>query len=138
MKLRFLVALVVVLPLLGCAQGADAATLRGPTWQLDSLRGQAVAASPEVTAVFTDDAQVAGSAGCNRYFGSAAVDGDKLTVGALGSTMMACEPASVMEQEATYLKTLETAARWEATADRLTVRDASGSVLLTYVRQPGA
>lgn len=138
MRLRFLAALVVVLPLLGCAPAADAATLRGPTWQLDSLRGQAVAASPAVTAVFTEDDRVAGSAGCNRYFGSAAVDGDKLTVQALGSTMMACEPTSVMEQEATYLQTLEAADRWEATAERLTIRDSSGAVLLTYVRQPGA
>ena len=138
MKLRFLAALVVVLPLLGCAPAADPATLWGPTWQLDSLRGQAVAASPAVTAVFAEDDGVTGSAGCNRYFGSAGVDGDKLTVQAVGSTMMACEPTSVMEQEANYLRTLEAADRWEATAERLTIRDSSGAVVLTYVRQPGA
>lgn len=135
MKLRILAAtLLAVLPVLGCSAAGDTAALVGPTWRLTTLRDEPVAATPEVTAVFAPDGKIAGSGGCNRYFGAATATGDTLKISPLASTMMACEPQTVMAQEAHYLQTLEAAAHWGVVGDTLTISDASGAALLTYVR----
>lgn len=42
---------------------------------------------------------MAGTAGCNHYFGSARAEAGRLWVGPLGSTLMACDPDAVMAQE---------------------------------------
>jgi len=55
-----------------------------------------------ITAMF-EDGQLRGSAGCNSYFGSYQVSGDKIRVGDLALTEMAClEPAGLMEQELVF------------------------------------
>ena len=54
-----------------------------------------------------EDGQVTGSAGCNSYFGSYKARSGDITVGAVGSTQMACvDPGGVMEQEQEFLKHL--------------------------------
>jgi heat shock protein HslJ len=56
-----------------------------------------------ITATF-EDGQVRGSAGCNSYFGSYQVNGDKISVGQMGITEMAClEPEGVMDQELMFV-----------------------------------
>ena len=51
----------------------------------------------EVTAAF-EDGQVSGKGGCNRYMGPYQRDGDRIALGPLASTMMACpEPAMSVE-----------------------------------------
>lgn len=135
MKLRILAATVLaVLPLLGCSTAGDTGAIVGPTWRLTVLRGEAVEATPEVTAVFAADGTVAGSGGCNRYHGGATATADTLKVSLLASTLMACEPQTVMDREARYLQTLEAAVHWGVVGDTLTITDASGAALLTYVR----
>jgi heat shock protein HslJ len=53
-----------------------------------------------------EDGRVAGNGGCNNFFGTYTVDGNQLTISALGSTMMACLPEEVMQQEAQVLALL--------------------------------
>lgn len=134
MRLRALAAvvLVLVLPMLGCTASDDATQLQGPTWRSVEMRGEPVTEDPPVTATFAADDTVAGSSGCNRYTGPATVTGDRLEVGPLASTMMACEPATVMDREAAYLQALESADRWERDGDRLRVRDTDGTVVLVF------
>lgn len=132
MGLRALAALVLVLPLLGCTASDDATQLQGPTWRSVEVLGDPVTEDPPVTATFAADDTVAGSSGCNRYTGPARVTGDRLEVGPLASTMMACEPTTVMERESAYLQALESADRWERDGDRLRVRDTAGAVVLVF------
>lgn len=47
-----------------------------------------------------------GRASCNSYFGSYKKDGDNISFSDTGSTLMACFPNSVMEQETKYMKVL--------------------------------
>jgi len=57
-----------------------------------------------ITAKFTDDSKITGSAGCNHYGGEYLLDGANLSISSLFSTLMYCtEPEGVMEQEARYL-----------------------------------
>jgi heat shock protein HslJ/predicted small secreted protein len=106
--------------------------LAGPTWRLVTLEGREALAGVRVTAVFGDDSRVSGSGGCNRYFGRAAVSGEQLTVGLLGTTMMYCGAEGVMAQEAAYHSALEKAKVYRVVDGRLQLGPAAGVVTLVY------
>ncbi len=111
--------------------------LQGVRWVLVSYLNAAgetveALADHEVTAEFNADGQLGGSGGCNRYFASYTVDGDALTIGQAGSTMMACEPAEVMEQEAQFLAALTAAAGWSIADNQLHILDANGQTVALF------
>jgi heat shock protein HslJ len=119
------------------ASPAAATPLEGALWRLASYvndQGTLVQVLPDaqITIQF-QEGQVAGSAGCNRYFASYQLDGDRLTVGPTGTTMMACQ-AEVSEQERLYLAALENAASVRIVEDRLELVDAQGSTVLAFDR----
>lgn len=112
---------------------AASAALVGKTWRLSQLDGQPVIDGASVTAEFTDEARVAGKAGCNQYMGSArAEDGGKLTVGPLASTLMACSPQAVMDQETRYLAALQAATTFAVGGDELRLGPAGRAATLVY------
>jgi heat shock protein HslJ len=79
---------------------------------------------------------VTGRAGCNLYFGGARAEaGGTLAVGPLATTMMACSPQTVMEQETAYLAALQAAARYSVTGDELRLGPtAAGTTLVLSSR----
>src|SRR6185503_8711260 len=72
------------------APGAASVPLVGPTWRLVSVGGRTVLPGTRVTAVFAEGDRVAGSAGCNSYFGRATVTVSRMAVGGVGRTLMYC------------------------------------------------
>lgn len=111
------------------------APLVGTRWVLESLAGpggETVPALPdrEVTAEFSDG-RLSGNGGCNNYFGGYTVDGANLSVGQVGSTMMACMPEAIMQQESRYFANLQAAATYTITDGRLMISNAAGDVILT-------
>jgi len=120
----------------GEATGNGASALQGTRWVLVSYRDAAgeiadALADREVTAEFGADGQMGGNAGCNSYFAAYTVDGRALTIGQAGSTMMACMPETVMQQEAGFLAALQSAATYAIAGDTLTLSDAAGDTALT-------
>lgn len=106
--------------------------IAGPEWKLEDLLGGGVIDRSNVTLTLGPDGQASGSGGCNRFFGSWAVKGSTLTLGKMGSTMMACDPA-LMTQEGKFLRSLEGASTYSFTADgALVVTTAQGP--LTFRR----
>jgi heat shock protein HslJ len=76
---------------------------------------------------------LSGSGGCNTYNTTYAVDGEQLTIGGgIMSTKMACEQ-DVMDQEAAYFAALAEAASYEIQGSTLTLSDADGRFLLSFV-----
>ncbi|MCX4779441.1 META domain-containing protein [Streptomyces sp. NBC_01264] len=79
---------------------APNAPLVATQWTVDSLvKGESASSVPagaEGRARFTvaADGNISGNLGCNRFNASAAVEGNRITVGPLTSTRMACEGAS--------------------------------------------
>jgi heat shock protein HslJ len=73
--------------------------------------GRPVIDSSASTITFEADGRVSGRGGCNRYFGTSTTAGELLSVGALGSTKMACAPA-LMDQETRFFQALGSAERW--------------------------
>ena len=137
---RLLVATMTTALLVGAcaAAGGSGGTIEGIRWIATSVAVdgtlEAIPAGVTADATFAKGT-VAGFSGCNTYTGPATIDGSKLTIGTLTSTMMACvDPA--MALETAYLKALPLATSYTATADKLTLFDKDGKELIVY--EPGA
>ncbi|WP_332743931.1 META domain-containing protein [Hydrogenophaga sp.] len=104
----------LLLSLTACALPAPpgAAPLVGSEWQLEDLGGRGVLDRVQATLAFPEAGRVAGSSSCNRFFGSYTLMQDRIALGQLGGTRMACAPA-VDEQETRYLDALQKAQRLE-------------------------
>jgi heat shock protein HslJ len=118
---------------------AEQASLEGTTWQLTGYNtGSAISSlvlDTEITAVL-DGEQITGSAGCNRYFGGYTLDGERIEVGPVANTEMFCvDPEGLMEQEQAYLKALSDIDSYAINRESLTLFDAEGTRLLTFVAQ---
>lgn len=137
---RGAVVVVGVMGLAGCFSGnatspSDATpstVLVGPTWRVTSIGGQPVLSGTTITAEFTAEDRVAGSAGCNRYFGSAKAEAGKIELGPFGATLMACSPDAVMKQEADFLAALDAATRYTLSGDELRLGPTETSVTLVF------
>ncbi len=143
-------ALVLLLVLVGSATlvAADqpaarpaaqaAGTLEGPRWVLVSYMGengkvtQAIPGA-EATAQF-EKGEVYGSTGCNTYRAPYEAKDGKLTVGLTATTMKMCPPP-IMDQEAAYLKAIQAAASYKITDGTLSIADAKGVTVLTYMAE---
>ena len=107
--------------------------LEDALWGLASYAGGVVLEDSFITADF-DAGEVAGSAGCNDYFGPYETSGSEITIGALGSTRKACQdPPGVMEQETAYLTTLPEASTYSIGESGLQMFDSSGAEILQYL-----
>jgi heat shock protein HslJ len=88
----------------------------------------------EITAVFDQEGNLGGSAGCNNYRASYEIDGTSISIGPAASTRMFCaEPEGIMDQESQYLAALETAASYRLEGDKLELRTADGALVASYV-----
>ena len=116
--------------LAGCCR-IPASPLEGTTWQLTSpggAAGEAKGAKAAPPTVRFADGRASGFSGCNRFTGGFKREGDTLTVGPLGGTMMAC-PEPRMAVEKVFLEGLSGTHRVAISGDRLTLTPASGSPL---------
>lgn len=119
------------------------APMVGTLWELtgyDNGTGgfSSVLRDTEITATFSDDGNLSGSAGCNNYTTSYQVSGGRLTVGPVASTMMMCPgPRGIMDQETAYLAALQSASTFQIEGKQLAILNAEGVRTLTYVvREP--
>jgi heat shock protein HslJ len=114
--------------------------LTGTNWTLDSLySGDAVSSvlsGTMITAVFDREGRVSGSTGCNHYSGSYTVTENSLAISSLGSTKMACQGEDIMQQESTYLASLNSAAGFTISGNRLKLADERGTTLLSFTGEP--
>jgi len=100
-------------------------TLLGTEWLLVDVNGTPPLPKVQATLSFVEAGRVAGNGSCNRFTGSVTVSGDKLRVGPLASTRMACLNDNVGAQEDKYLKALGAATRY-AWQDPYLVIDCDG------------
>ena len=111
------------------------ASLWGSEWILEDLAGAGVVDRAQATLAFPETNRVAGKASCNRFSGTAEIDGGKLKLGPLVSTRMAC-PEALMNQETKYLAALETAERFEVQDSTLLVYCKGREKPLRFTKAP--
>ena len=111
------------------------------TWTLSSISSGDVVTSvisgTEITAVFSTDNTVSGSAGCNGFSGRYSQAGDSLSFSPLATTRMACKKY-VMAQERVFLNAMSGVRSYAIEGRQLTVFDASGASLLGFDGAPTA
>jgi len=136
---RGAVLIVAVVGLTGCTSGgrslaSDPTALSpvGPTWRLVSIDSQPVLAGTAVTAQFTSENRVSGSAGCNGYSGTARAGAGRLSVGVMSSTLMACAPEAVMAQEGRYLSVLQVATSYTMDGGELRLGRSAADATLVF------
>jgi len=118
-------------------------SLAGSSWDAISYNNgkQAVVSlvtGTKITARFGEDGRITGHVGCNGYFASYKVTGQRMAIGPPASTRRVCaEPEGVMEQEFLYLKALATAMQYRISGSRLELRNSQGSVAAVFVRGGG-
>lgn len=104
----------------------------GKVWALTALNGQPIVTGTGISAQFTANGKVSGSAGCNQYTGMYTVSGSNITFDpSIAITMMAC-PQPIMDQESAYLKMLGEAKTYSVKGDELTLTGADNTTLATY------
>jgi copper homeostasis protein (lipoprotein) len=108
--------------------------LRGTYWKLVRLSETPVQAAEkqrEPHLIFANyEPRVSGSGGCNRLTGSFELDGDKLQLGRMAGTMMAC--LTGMEQEQRFLQSIEKVERFRISGSHLEMLDAAGAVIARF------
>lgn len=111
---------------------AATTTLEGTSWRLVSVPGQAPAAIAALTQVPTarfESGRVTGFGGCNRLTGAYTLQQNRLTIGGMAGTMMAC-PEPAMSIEGALHAALTGTLAYAIAGDRLSLTADSGAVLL--------
>jgi heat shock protein HslJ len=116
---------------------AEPIELPGSTWDVNSFnngRGGVTSVINGTALNISFDAETAaGSAGCNNYTGSYAVDGEKISFGPQATTRMFCsDPEGIMEQESEYLAALQGVTRFEIQGDRMDMYFEDGARAATF------
>jgi heat shock protein HslJ len=114
--------------------------LQGTQWQLIDLDDGSESLIPvlpetEISAHFSEDGLLSGSAGCNGYSASYDVTNGSINVAGLVMTEIYClEPEGLMDQETQYLVDLSDAAAYLLGDDLLAVLNPEGALILRFER----
>jgi heat shock protein HslJ len=115
---------------------APAATqsLLDTQWRLTKLGDEVIENPPGERAVHfllqASNTGLTGFSGCNRMFGSYALDGSSLKFDGLGGTRMFCQ--SSMELEQKFLGMFQNVGSWKITGNSLQLFDAGGKAVATF------
>lgn len=121
--------------LMGMTLAIPAIAAPSGKWLAEDIGGGGVLDRIQTTIEFGPDGSVAGSGGCNRFFGKAMADGANLRFGAMGGTRMMCPPA-VMTQEGKFQQALDSTRSYALKDGKLELLDASGAVLVRFAAMP--
>lgn len=129
--------------LAGCcrlaAPGPEMASppLEGPTWRLTQISGAVPAGLATLTRAVTvqfEAGQARGFSGCNTFSGGYELQGDRLTLGPLATTMMACpEPGRSVEDA--FQQAFKGALQFTIDGDQLVATAAGGGESLRFERE---
>jgi heat shock protein HslJ/uncharacterized protein YecT (DUF1311 family) len=123
----------------GGGEASDAAAapmILESAWRVVEIASEPVADGVSPTLAIDAEGGISGSGGCNRFFGSATIEGEQITMGGIGATRMAC-PEPAMGEEQRYLQALDAVASWQIEADELMLADDQGTVLVRLERDAG-
>lgn len=116
--------------------------LETTVWYLTRYRTEAgtevAALSDRPATLQFQDGRVAGTTGCNRFFMNYRQTNETLSISGGGSTLMACFPAALAQQEAAILKGLTQVASYTQSENQLRLFDQQNTLLFTLAAEPEA
>ncbi len=112
--------------------------LVGPVWKCTACldeKGELASTigTSQVVAEFAPDGELKGSTGVNQYSAAYTVSGTNMTIGPDVSVTKTSGPEALMVQEARYLAAITRTAGYRIEAYSLTLTDAQGVTVATYV-----
>ena len=117
------------------APPAPASDIHG-TWVIEQARAEPILDKRRARLVLGRDGRLSGHNSCNAMNGSFTLEGDRIRIGPIATTRMAC-PELLREQEDRILTALELAVTARVRPDGLLeIRDADGRGLLRATREP--
>lgn len=108
-------------------------------WTLTYANGREVANSRAYFEINTDQTRFIGNAGCNRMFGSVALNDRWITFSNVGTTKMLCKLPDGNVPELVFLNALDKAARYAQLGNTLHIYDRCGRTVMRFkrlVKQP--
>ncbi|MGE5152477.1 MAG: META domain-containing protein, partial [Bdellovibrio bacteriovorus] len=108
-------------------------SLVGPVWEMVAYNNgrQAIVsalAGAKVTLELREDGTLGGVDGCNRFMSGFTLEADRLTIGPIATTRMACRgPEGVAEQAAAFAQALGTVTGYRIEGNELTLLTAEGT-----------
>ena len=114
-----------------------ATSIEGPTWRLTELRGldpKVLRDAARPVTVGFKAGRVSGFSGCNQFFGSYTLDRDRVVIGSLAGSMMACEEPLMALERAVHAALAGTF-RYTLADQRLTLASGTEPVL-TFQAEP--
>ena len=113
---------------------APALSLEGTEWHLSGIvEGEVMVGSSidnGITLQFVNG-QIGGNSGCNSYSANYTLDGEKLSLGEITSTLMACDEA-VNQRETAFLTALGKVVGYQLDRSSLTLLDGNGNELMSF------
>lgn len=103
--------------------------LAGSKWRLEVIEGTKIDKPADLT--IEADGKISGNGGCNGFAGQAKIDGDKITIGDVAATMMACEQP-LMDIEGRYFEAFRKVAAFRIENGQLIMSDSAGKELLRF------
>jgi heat shock protein HslJ len=122
----------VFVALCGAALAAGEPPFAGE-WRIVAISGADSFDAAKTDFSAAKDGHVGSGIGCNRIIGGMTLDGEHLTFGKIGATMMAC-PEPLGELERKYLKALEAVRSWRMEGGALAFLAENGATLVKLVR----
>ena len=120
MKSKIITLITLLTFLLSACGSVGGNPLDGTSWELYAISKLFPIEGSHITLEFKDG-QVSGNSGCNSFGGEYQAKGNKLEIGMLMSTLMACADPVMMEQETTFVQMLGDAQRFEIVDGQLLI-----------------
>ncbi len=108
-----LIAILVLASLSACTSGPQLESDKA--YQVEWIGERPLIDRSHLSITLGADGRAYGNAGCNHWFASYQLDGNKLSFAQVGATRKLCPPA-LMEQEQRFLEALGQIQRWDVSA----------------------
>lgn len=131
--MRALPILAVVLAL-SSAQAAESARNLVGNWRLERLKGAENFDPAKTEMRIGADGAISTTVGCNRASAKAKIEGDKMSLGPLAATRLACPP-ELAGLEVEYFAALEAARSFRLEDSALALLDEKGEKLAEFTRK---
>ena len=123
---------LVTFTIVACNSAKENLSLTGVNWVAESLNGKDIKLKEKDRKVTmrleSENTKVVGEAGCNRFFGTYQLEGEKLTFSQMGATRMACPD---MDIELTFFKVLDETTSFVIKNDKLSLKN-DGDVIAIF------
>ncbi|MHA1530346.1 MAG: META domain-containing protein [Alphaproteobacteria bacterium] len=119
---------------LATTSGAGAAELAGGEWRPVEIGSVQIPADAGMFVRFAGGGKLEGHGGCNRFFGSYELAEDRIAIGPLGATRMACQQP-IMEHEMRFLQALGNARRFARGRIDLVFTDEEGAPVAKLIQR---